>query len=323
MNSGSSADQPEHLTPGAEVVVFDVGGTDIKAALFDSGGRMLGLRRAPTPHRGPSTSNAVLERIQELLVEFRSEFPEVSPTAIGMIAPGLVDDDLGVVRRSANFDWHDVPFRRLLAEKNKLPASFSHDVRAAGEAEFALGAARGFSTVVVMIVGTGIAASIVIGGRTHTAEGFAGEIGHSIVNPEGDTCACGSRGCLETVGSAGAIARRYAAATGQEKLGAREVLALAQAGDRVAGQIWDEALDALALGIGQITALLAPEAIVIGGGLAEAGDALFIPLRERVESILSFHRRPQLLPAKIGQNAGLIGAALRARAAAAQEEKPT
>lgn len=304
------------LGDGAAVAVFDVGGTDMKAALFDRSGRMLGLSRTPTPHRGADTAAAVLERVDELTAEFRRNFPEVRPAAVGLIAPGLVDDDEGIVRRSANLEWADVPFKRLLQDRLGLPASFSHDVRAAGEAEFRLGAARGFGTVVVIIVGTGIAASLFIDGRAHVAGGFAGELGHAIVDPRGERCACGACGCLETVASAGAIARRYGQATGTTPIGARQVLALAEGGDQTARRIWNEALDALALSIAQLTAVLAPEAVIIGGGLAQAGDALFLPLRERVDSLLSFHRRPAVLPAMIGENAGLIGAALRAREAA-------
>lgn len=91
------------------------------------------------------------------------------------------------------------------------------------------------------------------------------------------------------------------------------MLRRAQAGDPIARQIWDDALDALSLSLAQLTAFLAPQAIVIGGGLSQAGDALFQPLRQRIDALLSFHRRPALLPAQIGENAGLIGAALRAR----------
>jgi glucokinase len=95
--------------------------------------------------------------------------------------------------------------------------------------------------------------------------------------------------------------------------GAREVLRRAQSGDSVAEDVWSSALDAIALSVAQLAAMIAPEAIVIGGGLAQAGDALFSPLRERVDALLSFHRRPLLVPAQIGENAGLIGAALGAR----------
>ena len=313
MTSNEAPDQVQPLGEGEAVVAFDIGGTDIKAALFDQDGRMLGLSRTPTPHRGGDTAEAVLDRVQQLALEFARDFPDVTQSAAGLIAPGLVDDNLGLGIHSANLNWTDVPFKRLAEARLHIPTSFSHDVRAAGEAEYRLGAARPYRDVVISVIGTGIAGSIFIDGRAHVAGGFAGEIGHAIVDSAGEPCVCGARGCLETVASAGAIARRYQEATGIRPDGARNVLERAQAGDALASRVWNEALDALALSIAQLTAFLAPQAIVIGGGLAQAGDALFGPLRERVDALLSFHRRPEIVPAMIGENAGLIGAALRAR----------
>ncbi len=313
MSATPARDQAHPLGEGDAVVAFDIGGTDIKAALFDTAGRMIGLSRTPTPLHGSDTAKAVLERVQELTLQFGREFPDVMPSAVGLIAPGLVDDNRGIGIHSANLHWRDVPFKRLAEARLHIPTSFSHDVRAAGEAEFRLGAARPYRDVVIIVIGTGIAGSIYIDGHAHVAGGYAGEIGHSIVDPIGAPCICGARGCLETVASAGAIARRYQEATGTRPAGARDVLERALADDAVARRVWDDALDALALSIAQLTAFLAPEAIVIGGGLAQAGDALFVPLRERVDALLSFHRRPEIVPAMIGENAGIIGAALRAR----------
>lgn len=318
---GDSTWNETRLGAGAAVLACDIGGTDTKAALFDSAGRMLGLSRTATPLRGADTANAVLDLVEHLAAGFARDFPAVHPAAIGLIAPGIVEDEQGIGIHSANLHWDNVPFKNLAEARLNLPASFSHDVRAAGEAEHRLGAARPFQDVVVMVIGTGIAASIILGGRAHIAGGFAGEIGHSIINPCGDLCTCGAAGCLETVASAGAIVRRFHLASGggptaPMPAGAKQVLALARAGDLNARQVWNDALDALALVIEQLASVIAPEAIIIGGGLAQAGDALFVPLRERVGALLSFHRRPLLLPADIGENAGLLGAALRARAAA-------
>lgn len=308
------------LGAGPAVLAYDIGGTDTKAALFDSAGRMLGLSRTATPLRGARTGEAVLDLVGKIAAGFARDYPGVHPQAVGMVAPGIVDDGSGVGVRSSNLGWENVPFKVLAESRLNLPASFSHDVRAAGEAEQRLGAAQPFRDVVVIVIGTGIAASIILNGRAHVAGGFAGEIGHSIVDPRGDLCPCGATGCLETIASAGAIVRRYAQAAGRSSepapTDAKQVLALARAGDPHARRVWDEAVDALALVIEQLASVLAPEAIVIGGGLAQAGDALFAPLRDRVGALLSFHRPPRLLPARIGENAGLIGAALRARAAA-------
>jgi glucokinase len=309
----SAPGQALPLGDGAAVIAVDVGGTDTKAALFDQTGRMLGLSRTPTPRHGERTATHVIAGVRELVLRYAADFPEVRPQAIGLLAPGVVDDEAGIGILSTNLDWADVPFKRLTEELVSLPTTFSHDVRAAGEAEFRLGAARQFETVVVLVIGTGIAGSLFIDGHAHTGAGYAGEIGHSIVDPSGPRCGCGSRGCLETIASAGALVRRYGELTGIRVAGARQVLNRASAGDPAATKIWGEALDALALSIAQLAAVLAPEAIVIGGGLAQAGDELFLPVRERVDGLLSFHRRPLLVPAMIGENAGLLGAALRAR----------
>ncbi|MDJ0376207.1 ROK family protein [Cryobacterium sp. PH31-L1] len=305
---------PSSLPPGAPVFAFDIGGTDIKAALIDDTGRLVGLRRKSTIVSNDGTADAVLGQVQQLAASLTRDFPGVTPQAVGLIAPGIIDDAEGIVHRAVNLNWTEVAVRQLAGAALGLPATFSHDARAAGAAEFELGAARGYDDVVVIVIGTGLSCSLFLGGRPHSAGGFAGELGHSIVDPVGLPCACGASGCLETLASAGAIARRYGLATGTPPAGARAVLAFAEAGDPIARRVWKDALDALALTICQLAAVLAPETIMIGGGLAQAGPALFEPLRQRVAARLSFHRHPLLVPAVLGENAGLLGAALKARA---------
>ena len=325
----SASTSPTLLGPGEAVLAFDVGGTDMKAGLIDETGAIREVVRVRTPlvkdelpgnvSSSPGTGEAVLAEVARLAKEFADRHPDVLPTAAGLLVPGQVDDESGVGVFAENLGWHNMPFRDRASALLDLPVAFSHDVRGAGEAEYRLGAAAAFSDVVVMIVGTGIAAAIFMRGQLYLGGGLAGEVGHSRV-ADGPGCACGGRGCLEAVASAGAIARRYTALTGQHVGGAKEVLERAAHGDRDADAIWQSALDALALGISHTVALLAPEAIVVGGGLAGAGEALFGPLRERLDAILTFHRRPQLIPARIGADAGLIGAALRARDLALRAE---
>lgn len=297
---------------GDAVLAFDVGGTDLKAALVDVDGRIVELLRRPTPLDGEHTGETVVAATAELSAEFRRMHPGIAPAAAGLVVPGHVDEQRGVGVIAENLGWRDFPFRDRASAALGMPVSFSHDVRAAGEAEQRMGAAAGFRDVVVMAIGTGIAGAIFIDGALYTGGGMAGEMGHSRV-ADGPECACGGRGCLEAVASAAAIARRYTALSGVQVAGSREVLERARAGDPAARRIWDSALDALALDLSHTVALLAPEAIVIGGGLAQAGDDLFGPLAQRLDGILTFHRRPLLLAARIGENAGVIGAALRAR----------
>lgn len=307
---------PTSAGPGAAVLAFDVGGTDMKAALLDEQGRMLESTRVPTPLDGQRTGDRVVDEVARLAAELASAHPDVRPAAAGLLVPGHVDDVRGIGVFAENLGWREFPFRDRAESALGVPVGFGHDVRGAGEAEHRMGAARGFDDVVVVTIGTGIAAAVFVDGRLYTGGGLAGEIGHDRV-AEGPICACGGRGCLEAVASAAAIARRYSLRTGRPIAGAKEVLELMRAGDANAAADWASALDALALGFSHVVALLAPQAIVIGGGLSEAGDELLQPLRERLDGILTFHRRPQLIKASIGADAGLFGSALAARDALA------
>lgn len=312
MNTASTPPAATLLGAGPAVLAFDVGGTDMKAALVDEAGALREVRRVATPLDGERTGERVLQRAAELAAEFGMRNPRLAPRAAGLLVPGQVDDEAGIGVFAENLGWRDFPFRDRARDLLGMPVSFSHDVRGAGEAEHRLGAAAGFDDVVVAVIGTGIAAAVFVQNRLYTGGGLAGEIGHDKV-ADGPECACGGHGCLESVASAAAIARRYSAKTGIHVAGAEDVLRRMRAGDANAAWVWEDALDALALGLSHTVALLAPQAIVIGGGLSLAGDALFVPLRERLERILTFHRRPRLIPASIGADAGLIGAALRAR----------
>ncbi len=304
---------PVPLGAGAPVLAFDVGGTDIKSALFDAAGIAHGLRRTPTPTGDPA---ALIDRLAVLAAGLRRAHPEVEPAAVGLVVPGIVDAERGIDIVASNLGWRDAPLRDLASARLELPVAFDHDVRTASWAEHVLGGARAFDDAVVLIIGTGIAGAILIGGTPYTAGGYAGEIGHAPV-AEGPECSCGARGCLEAIASAGAIVRRYASATGTVPAGAEEVIARAVAGEEIAARVWNEALDALAFALAQLTAVLAPEAVVIGGGLSRAGGALFDELRVRLAARLSFHRIPRIVPAELQGDAGLLGAALRAREIAA------
>ncbi|MGX1793806.1 ROK family protein [Microbacterium sp. NPDC055312] len=309
--SGERLARAASIGAGVPVLAFDVGGTDIKSALFDADGTALGLRRTPTPSSADGSPDGLIERLAELADELRAQHPDVVPQAVGLVVPGIVDAENGIGVFSSNLGWRDAPMRDLMAARFGMPVAFDHDVRAASWAEHVLGGARDYANAVVLIIGTGIAGALLVDGRPYTAGGYAGEIGHA---PIGEwPCPCGARGCLEAIASAGAISRRYTDATGAVVDGAREVIARAAAGDEIAARIWNEALDALTMSIAQLTAVIAPEAVVIGGGLSRAGGALFDELRARLADRLSFHRIPALVPAELSGNAGILGSALRAR----------
>ncbi|WP_026553940.1 ROK family protein [Arthrobacter sp. 35W] len=301
------------------VLAFDVGGTDMKVGLLPGSIApgaidIRDLKRLPTPHsgqpgRGPATADAIVERIVELTREYQANHPDVPVAAVGVTVPGLVDEVAGTGIFSANLGWDNYPFTDKLTERLRLPVAFGHDVAMAGEAELQIGAARGHSDVVVMVIGTGIAGAVVCDGHRVRGGGYSGELGHAMV-PTGD----GSTAILESVGSARAIAQAYQKATGTEVDGARAVLELAQAGDEAAVKAWETGVQAVAFSIAQCVSILGTETVVLGGGLSMAGPALFEPLAARIDALLSFHRRPNLVHAELGENAGLIGSALKARA---------
>lgn len=289
--------------PPAGVAAFDVGGTDTKIGLVHADGSITDRATIPTPRDPADPAGAVVAGIAAHVATMPA------PAALGVVVPGIVDDEAGVGVLSANLGWRDAPIRADLTAATGLPVGFNHDVTAHALAEAAVGAARGARTAAVVAVGTGIAAGLLFDGVPHRAGGRAGELGHSIVDPEGPPCACGARGCLEAISSAGAIARAYAQILGRPVAGAKEVLD-ARADDPRAVAVWDRAVDGLAAGLRQLAAILAPEVIVIGGGLMRAGDELFVPLRERCAQTFGIHPVPRIVPAQAGPDAGLIGAAI-------------
>jgi glucokinase len=253
------------------VIAVDVGGTAMKGAVVSAEGVARAVERRPTgAERGP-------EAVVAALLDFAAGLRDRAggqASAAGIAVPGLVDEVSGTALYAANLGWREVPLRRLAAERLGLPVVIAHDVRAGGLAEAELGAGRGRDFLFVP-VGTGIAAALVIGGRPYPGgAGDSGELGHLTVRPGGEPCACGRRGCLEAYASAAALARRGGAPP-------REVIARAAAGDARADAVWGEALDALAEALASATLLLDPHLIVLGGGLAESGDALLAPRGRR------------------------------------------
>ncbi|MFE9186085.1 ROK family protein [Micromonospora haikouensis] len=303
--------------PADVVVALDVGGTGMKCALVRPDGTTVHTERHPTDAgRGP---DAVVETILDVAegLAGKARADGLDPVALGIAVPGVVDEAAGVAVWSANVGFRDVPLRDLAAARLGLPTALGHDVRVGGLAEARLGAGRGTGHVLFVAIGTGIAAAHVVDGVAATgAHGAAGEIGHILVRPGGPRCGCGRDGCLEAVASASAIARRYAEATGAGPTGtpasAADVADRAAAGEPAAAGVWAEAVEALADGLATGQSLYDVESIVVGGGLAQAGPRLFDPLRAALHERMTFHRRPRLVAAALGDEAGCLGAALLA-----------
>lgn len=285
------------------VVALDVGGTSMKGGLVTRSGEVLRTDRRATPRdEGPA---AVVGTIRSFIDDLAAAGGG-TPAGVGLAVPGLVTADAALY--SANIGWRDVPAADFVPLD--VPVMLGHDVRTGGLAESVLGAGREVSDFLFLPIGTGIAGAVIVDGEPYGgAAGWGGEIGHIPVFPGGETCACGQIGCLETYASASAVGRRYSARAASPAT-AEQVAALTVSGDPVAAEVWDDAVEALSLALATYTLLLDPSAIVLGGGLAEAGPLLSDPLADRLRKRLTFRAAPPLRPAALGVNAGMLGAAL-------------
>lgn len=295
------------------VVALDVGGTGMKCALVRPDGTVHHAERHHTrAERGPA---AVTEHIIDVAggLAGRARSDGLAPVAVGVAVPGVIDEENGVAVWSSNVGFRDVPLRAMITESLGLPATLGHDVRVGGIAEARLGAGRGQGHVLFVAIGTGIAAALVVDGAGYPgAHGAAGEVGHIVVRPGGTPCGCGARGCLEAEASAKSIGKRYAYLSGRPDATALDVVTRAAGGEPLALTVWREAVEALADGLVTAQALYDVDVLVLGGGLAEAGETLLRPLRAEFGRRITFHRTPEIVRAELGDVAGCLGAALLA-----------
>ncbi|WP_432881638.1 ROK family protein [Kribbella sp. CA-245084] len=314
------------MDPCEVVVAVDLGGTRMKCGLVAADGALLHRETRPTPRDagGRAVLDALLETVVELSQKATADGHRVR--AIGVVVPGVIDAEHGTVG-AENLEWVATPVLAELkaAISDDVPIVLAHDVRAGGYAELRQGALAGTTNSMFLPLGTGIAAAMIVDGSLVSGDGYAGELGHSkfIYGDTAELCACGQWGCLETVASAAALARRYTARTGRTVDGAREVMELLAAGDPDAAKVWQDALAALIDALVLYTTLVAPTRIAIGGGLVGAGETLLQPLREGVHARLTFQREPEIVAAVLGEEAGMLGAAQMAWDSVTADEEET
>jgi len=314
------------------VAGIDIGGTKIAIAFENRSRERIAARRLPTQTElGPDRIlENVCRTVEELIAETGAQL-----TSIGVGCPGPIDIARGLVLSPANLpDWVEFPIVRILEKRFGVPVSLDNDANAAALGEYFYGAGRGFKDLFYVTISTGIGGSIICGGQIHHGvQAGAGEVGHTIVDTNGVLCRCGIRGCFETIASGTGIARRMreklaahsggAAAGELDKITAETVVELVRNGDPAAREIWDETIKYLAIGLGNAITLIAPEAVVIGGGVAEAGELLFAPLRLAIAKNVSMVpiEKVQILRASLGSESGVCGALMLAqRGLKAREE---
>jgi len=290
------------------VVAVDLGGTLTKVAYAQRDGTVSAAVRVPTVLTG---GRASLPWLASVLEEAAAGRPQDRCLGFGVVVPGIIDVPSGVVRAAPNVGWYDVPLRQRLGELTGWAGTVGHDVRSGGLAEWRRGAGVGSANLLFLPLGTGIAGAMVVDGRLVDADGYAGEIGHIAVPAACATpCLCGQQGCLETVASAPGVGRSYARLSGGPALDAAEVAQRARSGDGAARGAFQVAVRALTEALTVYATLLGPERVVLGGGLAGAFDLIGPPLSAGLDARMAFQRRPEVVPALLGADAGVIGAGM-------------
>jgi glucokinase len=310
---------------GAVSIGVDIGGTKIAAGVVDADGRILRTARRPTPR---NDATAVLSEVASVVDELQSTV-DGSIAGVGIGVAGGVDQSRSTVYFAPNLAWSQVPVRTVVEASTGLPVVVENDGAAAAWAETRFGAGRGRSHVVMVTVGTGIGGGIVVDGHVmRGAHGVAAEIGHLNAVPDGRPCGCGRNGCWEQYASGNALVREARALAAERRPEAGTLLSLgdgtpegvegshitraAALGDPVAIAAFGIVGTWLGRGLADLTAIVDPDAFVIGGGVSEAGDLLLASAqRTLTEKVFGGSNRPlpELLIAQLGNDAGIVGAA--------------
>ena len=300
--------------PTFSSVGIDFGGTSVKLGVC-RGGELL-CTDEPIPTADFHGPHALINEMAARVGRLRDTYPDIA--AIGVGVPGLVDFDRGFVHELTNVPgWKHVPLKTLLAEKAGLPVVVDNDANAMAWAEFRYGAARGLRNVVALTLGTGIGGGLILNGHMHRgSQDSAGEVGQMSIDFAGRAGHYGNLGALEKYTGNHQIAEhavsRYAEAGIRKELAdctPKAIAEAAEAGDEIARGVWGEVAEWLGTALSSIAWLLNPDAFVIGGGVAQAGDLIFDPLKRKVQSMVSsvVWERLQIIPARFSNEAGIIG----------------
>ncbi|MEV6432740.1 MULTISPECIES: ROK family glucokinase [unclassified Nocardia] len=308
-------------------VGIDVGGTNIRASVVDGDGEMLDTVQAPTPHSARALEDALDRVVRELCRRHPIG-------AVGLAVAGFITADRSTVRFAPHLPWKDTPVARRLSERLELPVILEHDANAAAWAEYRFGAAAGGHNVVLVAIGTGIGAALLIDGELYRGtHGVAPELGHLQVVPDGRACPCGKRGCWERYCSGTALADTAIEMLATDpvhstvlardifrdpgSLTGRRVAGAAQDGDPLAVQVMADFARWLGLGLAFVSDIFDPDLVVIAGGVSSSAPLFLDEAREEyARAITGAGHRPlaRIRTTQLGEAAGMIGAAELARA---------
>lgn len=305
---------------------IDLGGTNVAAGVTDKDGRLLGKASIPCPRGAEAIADAMAQSAR--LAAQEAELPLEQCGSVGVASPGTIDPAEGMVFHAFNLGLENVPLARMVSERlGGIPTYLENDANAAALGEFVAGAGVGRKSLVAITLGTGVGAGAVLEGKLYTGFNYSGmEAGHMVIRRGGRQCTCGRKGCWETYASATGLIRStreameahpdsglWKVAPTPAEVNGKTPFDAAQAGDSVARAVLDEYMEDLGCGLANIINILQPEVICIGGGISAQGENLLAPLRsvlDREEFTRDSPRRPKLCTARLGNDAGIIGAAL-------------
>ena len=312
-------------------VGIDLGGTNIVAGLVDENYRILGKVSRKTNRPRPAEEIAADMAACALDVIKQQGLTPEQVEWIGIGTPGIANSSTGIIEYSNNLDFHNVPMVKWISEATGRPAFVENDANAAAYGEYVAGAAKGATNAVCITLGTGVGGGIVIDGKIYAGSNFAGaEIGHTVLCLDGPQCTCGRKGCFEVYSSATGLIRMTQEAIDAEpdclmaqmaaeqgKVSARTAFDCMRKGDAAAKRVVDFYIKALAAGITNTINIFQPDVLCIGGGVCNEGDALLLPVKELVAKEVytrNSEKNAEIVIAKLGNDAGVIGAAFLGRA---------
>ena len=312
---------------GSDLTIgIDIGGTKISAGVVDSSGNLIDSSKCSTPAEG---GKELISSVVNLVKELNKKH-EIK--GIGISIAALISSDYGTIVGAPNIaNLSKLNFANEIKEEFKLPIIIENDANAAMWAEFKFGSAKGLNPVMFFIIGTGVGGGLVIDGKLFKgANGIGAEFGHMCVVPNGLLCGCGAKGCIEQYASGGALIRYANEALlanpdkseevlsfGEGKLSGTALTKAAKAGNELALAAFSKQADWLGLACASYSSIIDPQAIIIGGGVVDAGELFLAPVRAAMRKYMPFaesHVPPKIIAAKFGNDAGLIGAADLVRA---------
>ncbi|MDD5072315.1 MAG: ROK family protein [Candidatus Omnitrophica bacterium] len=289
---------------------MDIGGTNIRFGIIDGRGKVIARYRMPTLKE--QGKYKVIRRLLDAAAGLIKR-SGVKVKAIGAGCPGPLDSKKGEILSPPNLpDWRGVRLKKIIERRFRVPVVVENDANCAGLGESVRGAGRRASSMVLLTLGTGIGSAIVLDGKLWTGKGgFASELGHVSIDIKGPKCGCGNRGCLEMYASATAVVRRMKKA----EMTAEQTYGAARKGDKLARKIVDETAVYLGAAVANIINALDPEVIVLAGGMAKAGKKYFAKIRKAAKerALKESFKGVRIVPAELGEDAGIIGAAWRAK----------